>query len=75
MRPDDEKYRKRKIALPSNTAQPVFMTLSMIAKRLWDNLKRRLYERLWFLRPVTIPMKNNLANTSARRLRTSPFYQ
>lgn len=53
------------MALPSNTAQLAFMTLSIIAKRVLDYLKRRLYERLLILRPDTLPIKNNLTNTSA----------
>jgi len=65
----------REMALPSNTAHLEFMTVSMIANRLWDNTNMYLYEWLQIMFPHTIPIQNNLANTSARRLRTSPFYQ
>jgi hypothetical protein len=65
----------REMALPSNTAHLEFMTVSMIANRLWDNPNMHLYEWLRILRLHTIPIQNNLASTSAWRLRTSPFYQ
>jgi hypothetical protein len=47
--------RKEEIltALPLNMAQLAFITVSVIAKRLCDNLKSRLYDPLWIVRPDT----------------------
>ena len=47
----------------------------MTSKHTCNNLKKHPYENLLILRLYTIPIKDSLANTSARRLRTSPFYQ
>jgi len=67
--------RQRRIALLLNTPQRALITLAISATDLGDYLKKHLNECSWIFRPDTIPIKNNRANTSARRLRTSPFYQ
>jgi hypothetical protein len=63
--------------LPSrfNTAHMAVSRQSMTFKRTSKNLKKYAYQSLPISCQHTIPIKNILANTSAWRLRTSPFYQ
>jgi hypothetical protein len=75
LRPDNEKYPRRKKPLSLNTAHLMSIAESIIAKRALDNLKSRFYVLLCILRPDTKPIKNILANIPARRLRTSLSYQ